>query len=63
MAYFPNGDSGCAVWLLHLLYNYDECNNETSFLHTLIPQTEDKLGAKQCTMFFDKTWDRRYSSG
>ncbi len=26
---------GCAVWLAHLIHNYDECNNEDSILHML----------------------------
>ena len=54
----PDGDSGCAVWLLHLLYNYDHLNDDANpvrvMLNTLIPETDDKLGAKQCTMFHQK---------
>ena len=44
-------DGGCAVWLLHLIYNYDECNKKDSFLHVLIPRTKDGLGNEQCEMF------------
>ncbi len=52
-------DGGCAVWLAHMLYNYDECNNEKSALHLLIPRTEDKLGNEKCEMFMPKMIDRR----
>ncbi len=43
-------DGGCAVWLLHLLHNYEECNNEKSFLHRLIPMDKNGFN-KKCTMF------------
>lgn len=46
----PDGP-GCTVWLAHMLYNYDECNEEESILHLLIPRTKDGLGNKECTMF------------
>lgn len=46
----PDGP-GCAVWLAHQLYNYDECNNEESILHLLIPLTKDGLSNEQCKMF------------
>lgn len=45
----PDGDGGCAVWLLHMLHNYDECNKEDSFLHTLIPRHGTTNG--RCAMF------------
>lgn len=67
MGYFSNGTEGemyqerwcsrclhhkgCAVWLLHLLHNYDECNKPDSFLHTLIPCSEEGVGNEKCTMF------------
>jgi len=44
----------CSVLLLHRIHNYDACNNDKSFLHVLIPQTEDGLGNEQCTMFVKK---------
>ena len=68
MGYFSNGtegdmyeqeycyqcihDENCAVWEAHLIYNYDECNNEKSILHTLIP----RKGAynEKCNMFYPK---------
>ena len=51
----PNGDTGCAVMLAHMLYNYDECNNDKSILDILIPRTKDGLGNERCTMFVDRT--------
>lgn len=36
----------CAVWSLHLKYNYAEANNDQSFLHELIPADR-----KTCFMF------------
>ena len=42
----------CQVWLLHSLYNYDECNNDESFLHDLIPRSKDG-GNEKCTMFWE----------
>jgi hypothetical protein len=69
MGYFSNGTSGliyedqycsrcvhgesCAVWNAHMIHNYDECNNDNSVLHMLIPRTEDGLGNKECKMFYE----------
>lgn len=66
MGYFPNGfegdayelkycatclhNSNCAVWDAHMLYNYDECNNEKSILHVLIPRTKNHLWNEKCKM-------------
>jgi hypothetical protein len=71
MAYFSNGtegrsyeekycercihNEGCTVWLAHLLRNYEECNNEKSILHILIPRSADDRSNQQCTMFLDET--------
>ena len=33
----PEDGPGCAVWFAHFLHNYDECNNDESILHLLIP--------------------------
>jgi len=68
MGYFPNGSAGmdyesryceecvhyegCAVWLAHMIHNYDECNNKKSILHILIPR--DGIHNDKCTMFFRK---------
>lgn len=49
----PDGESGCAVFLAHLLKNYNECNKKRSILHLLIPR--DKGGKnEQCRMFLEK---------
>lgn len=54
----PPDGPGCHVWLAHLLYNYDDCNNDKSILHVLIPRTEDGLSNKQCTMYLeDPQWN------
>lgn len=42
-------DDPCAVWLLHMLHNYDECNNDKSMLHVLIPRKG--IENEQCAMF------------
>ena len=44
------GDGGCPVWLLHMLHNYKECNNPDSFIHVLIPRSNDGWNEK-CAMF------------
>lgn len=46
-----SNDAGCPVWNLHLEYNYNECNKPYSFLHSLIPQSEDHFRNLQCRMF------------
>lgn len=67
MGYFSNGtegmlyeeewcdrcthQEGCAVWMAHLIHNYDECNKKDSILHMLIPRKKDGLGNEQCRMF------------
>lgn len=50
--YGPEEGPGCPVWLAHLLHNYDECNNDESILHLLIPHTADG-GNGECTMFVE----------
>jgi hypothetical protein len=53
-------NGGCPIWLLHMLYNYDQCRKGKtgkmvkSMLGTLIPETKDGLGAEQCSMFLPK---------
>lgn len=46
-------DQSRPVWAAHLMHNYDECNNENSILHILIPRNESGLGNKQCAMFIE----------
>lgn len=45
----PDGTSGCAVWLAHLLHNYG--NTHAPVLNLLIPRTQDGLDNEQCAMF------------
>lgn len=46
-------DDPCVIWGLHLIHNYDECNNKKSLLHSLIPM--DKKGWNmECLMFKPK---------
>lgn len=47
-------DGGCTVWFLHLMHNYDECNNPDSMLHVLIPRRKDGPGNEKCTMFHEQ---------
>jgi hypothetical protein len=54
----PN-DGGCAVWLAHLLRNYDERAKQDSILHLLIPRSKDGLRNAQCRMFAeDPQWNQ-----
>lgn len=62
MAYFANGteqmifedtvckgckyQGDCQIMDLHMLYNYDECNNKDSILHKAIPCDEDGFSRK-----------------
>lgn len=48
----PGGDSGCDVWLAHLMHNYEECNNDQSILDLLIPRTKGGVGNEKCRMFW-----------
>lgn len=45
-------DGGCAVWLAHMLHNYEECNKPDSILHLLIPRKPDTFNA-ECAMFYE----------
>lgn len=49
--YGPDEGPGCAVWLAHLLHNYDESNNADSILHVLIPIGVE--GNEECSMFLE----------
>lgn len=70
MGYFPNGTAGeiyrdrfcsrcihghsCTVWLVHMLFNYEECNKPESILHHLIPISKQiPVENEQCTMFVE----------
>jgi hypothetical protein len=63
MAYFEHycarcihdsDDDPCPIWTAHLLYNYDDCNDEGSILHMLIPRSADKLDNEMCRMFVER---------
>ena len=46
----------CPVWLVHMLYNYEDADNPDSILHILIPL--DKNGNnEQCKLFVKKPHD------
>lgn len=44
-------ERNCPIELAHLIFNYDERNNDASILDHLIPRTKDGLGNEQCKMF------------
>jgi hypothetical protein len=48
-----NPGKGCAVWLLHLIHNYDCRNVPDNMLDTLIPRTKDGLENEQCAMLIE----------
>lgn len=51
-------DGGCAVFMVHLMHNHEECNKPESILHKLIPRTDDGLGNEQCRMYHEIGQDR-----
>jgi hypothetical protein len=50
----PDAERLCPIWGLHLMRNYDDCNNDNSVLHVLIPRSADKLSNERCTMFVER---------
>lgn len=47
-------EKGCWIWDEHLFHNYEECNNDDSYLHRLIPQKQEEGGHPyngECVMF------------
>ncbi len=46
-------NGSCPIWLLHILYNYQESDNEHSFLDLLIPRSDDGGGNEQCRLFHE----------
>lgn len=46
----------CPILLLHLLWNYEQQEDETKrrTLEAFIPSTEDGLGAEKCKMFVEE---------
>lgn len=50
-------DPPCPVWLSHILFAYEECNNASNakeMLDMMIPRTEDGIDNKECAMFHPK---------
>lgn len=47
----------CPVWLLHLVYNYDQNKDAEigKILDLLIPISKDKIGNDQCRMFIPRS--------
>jgi len=45
-------DECCMVWFAHLICNYDECNDEDSVLHMLIPR--EGIRNLECKMFIPR---------
>ena len=45
-----NEEKGCPVMMAHFVYNYDECNNDKSILHILIPRKG--IENEVCLMFY-----------
>jgi hypothetical protein len=41
----------CAVWMVHLLANYEECDRPDSLLHVLIPR--ENVDNQRCRMFLE----------
>ena len=51
---------GCPIWSLHEDRNYEDCNNEDSVLHKLIPMTESR-GNGECIGFSDSGMRKGFS--
>ena len=51
--HYGDDGCGCAVLNAHAICNYNECNNEQSILHMLIPRTKNRLGNERCRMFVE----------
>ena len=46
-----DGRSMCPIMMLHMIYNYDLCNQPDNWLDELIPRTADRVDNEQCTLF------------
>lgn len=55
-AHWPRDEDaqGCPVEDAHNLFNYEAEGVAKAILDLLIPQTDDRLGCKQCAMFKDR---------
>lgn len=52
----PDGKSGCAVMMAHILYAYKLCNSKcegADMLDMMIPRSKDRLSNQQCAMFHE----------
>ena len=47
-------EHGCPIWFVHMMYNYEECNNEKSILHKMIPRNDHDTFNGQCNFFIKK---------
>jgi hypothetical protein len=47
-------ERGCPCWLAHELWNSEECNNDESLLHKMIPISKDGLSNERCFSFEQK---------
>jgi hypothetical protein len=50
----PDKEQYCPIWNLHLQHNYKGANDDSHFLHQLIPLSEDGLYNEQCRLFFER---------
>ena len=50
-----HSDTGCPVWMLHLMWSSDSCRDEekANALRMFIP-IEEKIYNGECTMFYPK---------
>lgn len=48
-----HASAGCAVWLAHMEFNYDQCKNKEieKILNIFIPISKDGLSNLKCRMF------------
>jgi len=51
----------CPIWALHLMHNYEECNNDDSFLEVLIPR--DGIENQECKLFIPNAKSEEPSDG
>jgi hypothetical protein len=49
-------EHGCPIWFMHMMYNYEECNNKDSMLHKMIPIESNKHRSfcGKCNFFLEK---------
>ena len=52
-------ENGCPCMDAHLHWNYDECNNDDSILHKMIPRNKEGFN-DQCVFFKENIPENRY---